>query len=363
MKGCYKTEAWMPSIRIGERRIGEDSPAFIIAEAGINHNGRVETALEMVDAAADAGCDAIKFQTYFVDKLISRSAMKRSIDATIRQHYDWTADDTWMSTMDKRLTNDEYELVAERAAERGIIFFSSPWDKDSCDMLDELGVSVYKIGSGDLTYLPFIEYVASKRKPLIVSVGMGGLDEIQALVDTVREAGNDDLAILHCIVSYPTTAADANLNFIRILRSKFEVPVGYSDHTIGIEVAALARATGATIIEKHFTLDKEDLGLDQNHSLDANEMAALVREIRSIEAVLGPYKRVMSDKEKQGLILARRSIVAARDLKAGTKLTIDDIDFKRPGGGTSPAEYKDVVGKTLKCDIEANEFLAMEDLF
>jgi N,N'-diacetyllegionaminate synthase len=348
--------------RIGGKPIGFGEPTFIIAEAGVNHNGDLRTALELVDSAAAAGANCIKFQTYSVENLISMTEMKKVITPEILKFYSWLNDDRWLSEMDKRLTKEEYLAVIARCQEKGITFISSPWDDESVDLLEGLGVQAYKIGSGDLTNYPILKKIGSCRKPVILSVGMGSIEEIHGAIDVLRTAGTDQLILLHCIVSYPAEEADANLRFIHHLRDTFKVPVGFSDHTLSVALPSLAVAAGACAIEKHFTVEKDAPGLDQKNSMDIREFRDMVEEIRKMERVLGSYEKELTAVERKELVLGRRSINAKRLIKEGEQLASEMLCFLRPANGISPALLKSVLGKFASKDIHPGEAIQWESL-
>jgi N-acetylneuraminate synthase len=348
----------MTTLAIGDRKVGAGQPCFIIAEAGVNHNGRSDLALKLVDAAAEAGADAVKFQTFRAERLASPGAPKAAYQVKT------TGGGESQFEMLKRLelsAEAHRELVA-RARERGIVFLSTPFDEESADFLDGLGAAALKIGSGELTNLPLVAHVARKGKPVIISTGMSWLAEVEAAVRAVEEAGNRQVALLHCVTNYPADPADANLRAMRTLEQAFGVPVGYSDHTVGIEVALAAVALGACIIEKHFTLDRSLPGPDHQASLEPAELAALVRGIRAVEKALGTGRKQPAPAEAETARAARRSLVMAKDAPAGTVLTESHVALRRPGTGLPPAMLKSVVGRTLRRDVAAGAVIELSML-
>ena len=345
-------------IEIAGRRVGPGQPCFIIAEAGVNHNGSLETARQLVDVAVQADADAVKFQTFKAEKVISSQASKAA--------YQLQTTDASESQLDmvKRLelSFDAFRELYAYCQDKGILFMSTSFDEESADFLAELGVAVFKIPSGEITNLPFLAHVACKGRPMIVSTGMSYLGEVEAAVRTIEKVGNHDFVLLHCVSNYPADPADANLRAMRTLATAFGVPVGYSDHTLGIEVAIAAVALGACVIEKHFTLDRSLPGPDHQASLEPDELTALVRGIRTVEMALGHGRKEPATSESNTAAVARRSLVAARDTPAGTTLTEELIAIKRPGTGLPPAMRPYLVGRTTRTVIRAGTLLTLEML-
>ncbi len=338
--------------------VGDSYPVFIIAEAGVNHNGELDMALRMVDAAAEAGADAVKFQTFETHRVISAVAPKAEYQARTTGSAESQLD------MVRRLelsAEAHYELLA-RCRERGVLFMSTPFDRKSVDLLDELGVPAFKIGSGEITNWPFLEYIARKGKPIILSTGMSYLSEVDEAVRIIRNAGGNQLALLHCVSNYPSDPADVNLRAMQTLAAAFQVPVGYSDHTLGIEVALAAVALSARIIEKHFTLDKNLPGPDHQASLEPHELQLLVNGVRIVEAALGHGRKQPAASEANTAAVARRSLVAAQDIPVGAVLTKDMIAIKRPGSGLPPAMYSYLIGRTARTTIPADALFTWEML-
>ena len=349
----------MSAFSVGGRSIGAEAPVFLIAEAGVNHNGDLGLAMKLVDVAAEAGADAVKFQTFRSDALVSRRAPKAAYQR------ETTGDGGGQAEMLARLELGEAQHAALRdhCVRRGILFFSTPFDEASADLLERLGVLLLKVPSGEITNLPFLRHLAGKRRPLIVSTGMSTLEEVARAVAVIRAAGDPPLALLHCVSAYPAPAAETNLRAMDALRS-FDRPVGLSDHTTGITVAVAAVARGAAIVEKHFTLDRTLPGPDHRASLEPHELRALVQAVRTVEAALGDgHKRPMPCEEDTRRV-ARRSLVAARSLRAGERLTADCVHVKRPGTGISPADLDRALGRVLRRDVgddEVIEWSALED--
>lgn len=344
-------------MKIGARPIGPDHPAYIIAEAGVHHENDLGLAKEYVKAAADAGADAIKFQTYSADRLATTWAPTYWDDGSGQTQHDIFATRSLLGQSD-------YEELARYAHELGIHFLSTPFDEDATELLAALDMPAFKIASADITHHPLLKAVAAHGRPVLLSTGAAGFDEIQKAVDVVRAAGAP-VAILHCNLSYPTPLEEANLGRIKLLRERFpDVLVGYSDHTQPQDSelpCPLAVGLGACIVEKHFTLDKSLPGDDHYHAVDPGGLARLVTEARHAWAMVHePLENTPS--EKAARQYARRSIVAARDLAAGTVLSVDDVDFKRPGTGLAPMHLDKVLGRTLARDLASDDLVEEKDL-
>ncbi len=341
------------SFSVGDRLIGAGAPAFLVAEAGVNHNGDPELARRLVGEAAAAGADAVKFQTFRAEALVTRQAPK----ATYQVETMGGGEGQREMLARLELSPEMHAALRDESAKRGILFFSSPFDEASADALEVLGVTLLKIPSGEITNLPFVRHVAAKRRPIILSTGMSTLDEVAAAVRAIREAGDPPLALLHCVSAYPAPAAETNLRAIDTLRERFGCPVGLSDHTTGIEVAIAAVARGAAIVEKHFTLDKGLPGPDHRASLDPGELASLVRAVRRVEAALGDGQKQPTPSEADTRRVARKSLVAARHIHPGERLSADLITIKRPGTGISPADLDSALGRTVVRALAADEVI------
>lgn len=338
---------------VGTRRIGGDASTFIVAEAGVNHNGDPALALALVDAAADAGADAVKFQTFRAEALVSRAAPKAGYQVETTG-----AGETQREMLSRlELTMDDFARVQERCRSRDIVFFSTPFDEESADGLERLRPPLFKVPSGEVTNLPFLRHLARKGRPLIVSTGMCTLDEVATAMAAIREAGGGPVALLQCVSAYPAPPEDMNLRAMDTLRARFGVPVGLSDHTLGVEVALAAVARGAAIVEKHLTLDKALPGPDHRASLDVSEMAALVRGIRTVESALGDGEKRPAASELDTRRIARKSLVATRSLRAGERLTAAVVAIKRPGTGIAPGDLERVLGRRLRHDVGADEVI------
>ena len=346
------------AIDIAGRLVGPGQPCFIIAEAGVNHNGSLDLACQLVDVAVQAGADAVKFQTFKAERLVTPDAPKADyqLEAT-------AADESQYSMLRRlELGPEAHRDLIDYCASRGILFMSTPFDHESADLLAGLGIAVFKIPSGEITNLPFLAHVARCGQPMIVSTGMSRLSEVDVAVRTIQEAGNPSVVLLHCVSNYPADPADANLRAMRTMGMAFGVPVGYSDHTPGIEVTLAAVALGACVIEKHFTLSHNLTGPDHKASLEPDELGALVRGVRIVEAALGHGRKEPAISEANTAAVARKSLVAARDIPAGTVLTQELIAIKRPGTGLAPAARPYLLGRTARVFIPCGTLLTLEML-
>jgi len=330
---------------------------FIIAAAGVNHNGDLKIAKKLIDAAANAGADAVKFQTFSADRLVTKNAPKANY-----QNETTDKNESQYEMLKKlELSFEEHKFLKKYCEEINILFLSTPFDFESVDLLEKLEVELYKVGSGDLTNIPLLKYIAEKNKPMIVSTGMSNLAEVEEAVKVVKETGNNELILLHCVSNYPAKYENVNLKAMNTLKTAFNVKVGYSDHTPGIEVPIAAVAMGAKVIEKHFTLDKTMEGPDHNASLSSKELKEMVSNIRYVESALGSGIKKPQDSEKNNKKVSRKSLTAARNLKKGDKISKKDIDIKRPGTGISPKFIDEIVGSVLLGNIKLNDLLKWSD--
>jgi N-acetylneuraminate synthase len=346
----------MKVIDIAGCLVGPGHPCFIIAEAGVNHNGDMAMARRLIEEAARAGADAVKFQTFTAERLVSPDAPKADyqLQTTDREETQYQ--------MLRRLELSEamhHDLIT-CCQQQGVLFLSTPFDALSADFLARQGMAAFKISSGEVTNLPFLEHLARLGKPLIMSTGMATLAEVDTAIRTVRQAGNEQLVVLHCVSNYPTDPADVNLRAMQTMATAFGVATGFSDHTLGIEVPLAAVALGACVIEKHFTLDKTLPGPDHRASLEPDELVAMIRSIRNVEAALGHGRKEPAASEASTAAAARKSLVAATDIAAGTVLTSEVIAVKRPGTGLPPAMLPYVLGRTARHPIAAGQLLALE---
>jgi N,N'-diacetyllegionaminate synthase len=343
---------------LGQRLIGGDAPCFVIAEAGVNHNGDPQRALALVHAAADAGADAVKFQTFRAKDLVGASARKAAY-----QTANTGSDESQLAMLERlELGPEVFRHLKAEAEKRGLIFLSTPFDQASAELLSSLGVVGFKLGSGDLTNLPFLTSIAHFGKPIILSSGMANLDEVEDAVHTLNAAGCQQVAMLHCVSSYPAPINDSNLRAMDSIRLALGVTVGMSDHSMGWEVTLAAVARGAKIIEKHVTLDRRLPGPDHAASIEPHELKIMIQQIRLIESALGDGIKIPAACERDTAEVARRSVVAARDITPGTALTTADLAIKRPGTGIQPRHYNGLLGRTLKRGLVANEPLQWHDV-
>jgi N,N'-diacetyllegionaminate synthase len=330
---------------------------LIIAEAGVNHNGELATAMCMVEVAAQAGADLVKFQTFSADRLVTRAARKADYQLAAG------ASDESQHTMLRRLelTRAMHEELLAHCRRHAIGFLSSAFDPAGVDLLVGLGLERFKIPSGEITNLPYLRHIGRLGRPLILSTGMATLEEVAAALSVLHDAGTprERIAVLHCNTEYPTPMEDVNLRAMLTIRDTFGVQVGYSDHTAGIEVAIAAVALGASVIEKHFTLNRRMPGPDHTASLEPAELTAMVAAIRNIERALGDGRKVPSASEARNLPMARKSLVAAQPIRRGESFTAENITVKRPGTGLSPMRLDDVLGRAAPHDFSADELIEL----
>lgn len=342
-------------VNVGPWRLGTGGRCVLIAEAGVNHNGDLALAHRLVDAAAASGADAVKFQTFRADAVLSPVAAKAAYQK------ETTSEGESQLDMARRLELpfEAFVELARHCRERGIVFLSTPFDDESARFLDSLDVAAIKVSSGDLTNLPFLRRLADFGRPLIVSTGMATLGEVE---QAVAHCHRDRLVLLHCVSAYPAAPADVNLLAMETLRRAFGVPVGLSDHTPGIAVPLAAAALGACVVEKHFTLDRTLSGPDHRASLEPGELASLAQGLRDVAAALGDGRKRPAHAEADIAAVARRSLVAARDLQAGEILTEEMIAIKRPGSGLPPALLPHVLGRKLTAAARGGDLITWEML-
>lgn len=328
---------------------------FIIAEAGVNHNGDIDLAKKLIQVAVNAGADAIKFQTFKAGLLTTSQAPKA--DYQKKTSGSDQSQQDMLSALELS-ENDHIELI-KYAGEKGILFLSTPFDHHSIDLLDKLGLEIFKIGSGDLTNIPYLRHIGGLGKRVILSTGMSVMDEVQVALNTLVEAGTsiNKITLLHANTAYPTEYKDVNLLAMKTIANEFDVSVGYSDHTPGIEVPVAAVALGAEIIEKHVTLDRSMKGPDHKASLEPAELTEMVKAIRNVEKALGDGVKVPTESEKANITAARKSIVAAVNIKKGELFTKDNLAVKRPGNGLSPLNWDKVIGTRAKKNYSKDELI------
>ncbi len=326
------------------------SKVIIIAEAGVNHNGDLSLAKKLVEAAKDAGADYVKFQFFKAEKLVSVNAKKAEYQKKT------TGNDESQFEMIKKLelNEDDHKILLDYCKNLGIGFSSSPFDLEGIAYLDSLDLDFFKVPSGEITNLPYLRELTNFNRHIILSTGMANMEEIEAALNILR--GNK-VTVLHCNTEYPTPMADVNLNAMKTIEDVFKIDVGYSDHTLGIEVPVAAVALGAKVIEKHFTLDKNMVGPDHQASMDPSELKKMVKSIRNIEKALGSGVKAPSDSEKKNIIIARKSIVASRKIERGEIFSSENITLKRPGSGISPMNWDSVIGQVAKRSFTEDEFI------
>lgn len=330
---------------------------FIIAEAGVNHNGSVKIAKEMVDAAVFCAADAVKFQTFKAEKLVSRYALKADY-----QKINTPGDDSQLEMLKKlEIDLEAHEELIKYCNKRKIIFLSSPFDLESIDLLVKLGLGIFKIPSGELTNLPYLHKIGALNKKLIISTGMSELIEVEDAFRVIINAGcaKENITLLHCTTQYPAPMEEINLSAMLTLKERFGVAVGYSDHSVGMEVAVAAVALGAVLLEKHFTLSRNMDGPDHKASLEPREFSEMVKAIRNIEIAMGDGRKIATASELKNMKLARKSIVAARKIKKGDTFTLANIIVKRPGTGISPMRWNEVLGKIAPRDFKEDELIRL----
>ncbi|MHA7099854.1 N-acetylneuraminate synthase [Roseivirga pacifica] len=340
----------------------KQNKVIIIAEAGVNHNGSTILAKKLIDAAAQAGVDLIKFQTFKAEKLVSKGAQKASY-----QKKNTNEKEEGQFEMLKRLelTEAQHEELIAYAKEKGLEFFSTAFDTDGLEYLNSLGFSRFKVPSGEITNYPYLKKIASFKKPVILSTGMADMKEIKEAVDLLTSKGlpKEDITILHCNTEYPTPMEDVNLHAMKTIEAEMGVKIGYSDHTLGIEVPIAAVALGAVVIEKHFTLDRSMPGPDHRASLEPGELKAMVAGIRNIEkAIAGNGRKEPSKSELKNRVVGRKSLFFAHNMKKGQTIGENDLMTLRPGDGVSPMKMKEIIGKTLLTDVMVNEKLNLSHI-
>ncbi|MEK7598948.1 MAG: N-acetylneuraminate synthase [Patescibacteria group bacterium] len=364
------------TIKIGNRLIGKGWPVFVIAEAGVNHNGNFDLAIKLIDAAAEAGADAVKFQTFRAEQVVTSTGkmadyQKRNIGKETSQ---------LEMIRGFELKEDWYPALIKRAKEKGIIFISTPHGgMESVDFLESLNVPAFKFGSGDLTNLPVLEYAARLKKPMLISTGMSDLAEVKEAVEAVKNAGNDQILVFHCTTDYPCAPEFVNLRVMQSFMRELGTIVGYSDHTAGCQAPALAVALGACMIEKHFTLDRNINGPDHVASTEPKEFKEMILLLKKIpqdfekaiqiigvtpeaaEVLMGTSEKKSLPPELQYMSVARKSIVAARDIMAGEKFSVENLAIKRPGTGLLPKHFYKIIGAVAKADIKKDELIKKED--
>lgn len=328
---------------------------FIIAEAGVNHNGDIGLAKQLIDAAAESGANAVKFQTFISEKIVSRSAGKANY-----QKETTDSDESQIDMLRRlELRFQDFRELKRYCEQKGIMFLSTAFDICSADFLYDLGLPLFKIPSGEITNYPLLKTIGQFKKRVIMSTGMSELKDIEAAINVLKEQGTSDIILLHCNTQYPTPFSDVNLRAMNELKKHFGLPVGYSDHTKGIEVPIAAAAMGAVVIEKHFTLDNNMEGPDHKASLEPDELAKMVASIRNIETALGSGIKTVTDSERENIAAARKSIVAAAHINKGEVLTDQNLTVKRPGTGISPMRWTELIGRIADRNYEEDEMIEL----
>lgn len=328
----------------------------IIAEAGINHNGNIETAMQLIDVAKQAGADIVKFQTGIPKNVMSKYAKKAEYQIVNTNN----AEESQLEMANSFfLEYEDFLVLKEYAENKGIQFLSTPFDIESATYLHNIGMDIWKIPSGEITNYPYLIHIAKFRQPIIMSTGMCTMDEVKNAVSVLKEYGSGEITLLHCTTNYPTQFEDVNLNAMLQLKTAFRCSVGYSDHTLGIEVPIAAVAMGAVVIEKHFTLDKNMVGPDHKASLEPDELKMMVRNIRNIEIAMGDGIKVPKKSEIPNINVARKSIVAKRNILKNEILTVENLTTKRPGNGISPMKWDEILGTRAIRDFEEDELIEL----
>jgi len=349
----------MTKVRFGNLVVGPGNPPYIIAEIGSNHNGDMDLCRRLIDAAAEAGAQAVKFQSWTESSLIAKEEYDRNTQYSDKKRHFGS-----LLEMVKayQFTAEQHHEALSHCKARGIAFCSTPFSTEEADLLEKLDVPFFKIASMDIVHLPLLKHVAHKQRPMVISTGMATMAEIEQAVETVRNEGNDQIVLLHCVSIYPPDYNMIHLRNMATLQQAFDVPVGFSDHTLGTAITLAAVALGACIIEKHFTLDKDMPGWDHSISADPTELRTIIEEGNNIFAALGSNRRTVSGEEIEKRKKFRRSVVARCSLRRGHVLTDEDIDAKRPGTGVSPNELPYVIGRKLARDIQTDEVIHWVDL-
>lgn len=363
-------------IEIDNKFVGEGEPCFVIAEAGVNHNGKLELAKKLIDIAVDAGVDAVKFQTWITEEIVTKDVQQADyqIENTGKKEFQYDM------LKKLELSFDQFKELKKYADKKNIIFMSTPDDEKSVDFLYKIGIPAFKIGSGELTNDDMLEKISKKSLPIILSTGMANLEEISHAINTIKKSGNKKLMLLHCTSNYPTKINDVNLKAMTTLKEEFDLPVGYSDHTLGIDVSIAAVCLGARVIEKHFTIDKNLPGPDHKASIDHDELKKMVTEIRKIEKmspqgrqkkmdsikniqkILGQKQKKPAKKELEIAKVVRKKIVAKKIIPKGARIQKNMITMKRAGSGLEPNDLEKVIGKYAKKTIKKDESIEIGDL-
>lgn len=339
----------MEKTKAGYKLIGNGRPCFIIAEAGVNHNGDISIAKQLTDAAKNAGADAIKFQTFIAENLVTSKGKKAS--------YQHRSNEKTQYAMLKKLelNFDDFHTLKKYCDKKNIEFISTPYDTQSVNFLDNLGVFRFKISSADIVNKPLIESVAKTKKQIILSTGMASLGEIERTLKVINDLGNFDIVLLHCTTSYPTPYNQVNLKVMDTLKNAFDLPIGYSDHTLGIEIPIMAASYGAKVIEKHLTIDSSMEGPDHFASLETHHFKEMVTSIRRVEEAFGEKRKQITKDEKKNILYMRRSIHASQNVKKDSRITQDNVKIVRPFDGIEPWSLENILGKKVKVNLKKDD--------
>lgn len=334
-------------------------PILIIAEAGVNHNGDIAMAKRLVDVAADAGADIVKFQTFSADRLATHQTKKADYQ---RLNSD-AAETQYQMLRRLELSKSMHHEIIEHCTKRNIEFLSTGFDIESINFLMNLGIKLFKIPSGEITNLPYLQHIGQFKLPIIMSTGMATMIEIEEAINVLEKAGTpkSKITVLHCTTEYPASINEVNLRAMQSIKKAFDIEIGYSDHTLGIEISIAAAAMGATVIEKHFTLDKNSQGPDHLASLEPHELKSMIDSVRNIEDAMGNGIKSPSDKEKKNMLVARKSIVASKDIMKNEIFTTENLTTKRPGTGISPMKLEKVIGKTAIKNFSKDEIITIDN--
>ena len=349
----------MKEISINGKKIGKNTPIFLIAEAGVNHNGDLTLAKKMIDIAAKADVDAVKFQTFKTEKLMLKSTPKVSYQKKATNNKE-----NFFEMIKKyEFTFEQFREIKDYCLNKELIFLSTPFDEDSVNFLENLEISAYKIGSGDLNNFPLLKLICSKKKPILLSTGMANLDEVRDSIEYIKKNGIKEIVVFQCTTNYPAASEEINLNVLDTYKKEFpDILIGFSDHSLGFEASIGAAAKGVKVIEKHFTIDKNLDGPDHKASLNPEELKAWVKSIRILEKSLGSSQKGPSKAELDIAKIARKSIVTIKDVKEGDILSEKNIGVKRPGHGISPVKFEIIIGKKVNKDIPKDSLIFWEDI-
>lgn len=345
-------------IKIGNKFIGKNQPVFVIAEAGVNHNGRLDLALKLVDAAAATGADAVKFQTFKAEQVVTEAGKM-----TVYQKKNLGKEKSQLVMLEKlELKEKFYKPIIKRCKEKGIIFLSTPHGGfESVDFLQKLGIAAFKFGSGDLTNLPVLQYAAKFKKPMILGTGMATMPEVKEAVACIKKTGNDKIVVLHCTTNYPCPLGEVNLLAMRTIAKATKVLTGYSDHTLGSEVPIMAATLGACVLEKHFTLDRKMVGPDHAASAEQVELKEIIADVRKIRIILGSPVKKPNKSDISLIKIVRKSVVAIKNIKKGQKFTRENLGIKRPGSGLLPKFFSLIIGKIAKRNLLSGAIIKSAD--